>query len=223
MKLELRAITIRPAIFDKSVMMSSLIPSEKYSCSGVSRHVGERQNGDRCGRYLCGRICHIGFLGIGGSACRLPSPDADRSVDVLDRYLSAVLETNVDAIADAFVDNRGDADPARLGERFEACGNIDAIAVDVVAFDDHVAEIDADPQHDGSVAQRFDPAPGAERCTERAQFTASTTLPNSTMVPSPISFTIAAVVDGNGRIKDGFAVPLQSGQRARLVGPIRRE
>ena len=33
-KLELRAITIRPAIFDKSVMMSSLMPSEKYSCSG---------------------------------------------------------------------------------------------------------------------------------------------------------------------------------------------
>jgi hypothetical protein len=33
-KLELRAITVRPAIFDKSVMMSSLTPSEKYSCSG---------------------------------------------------------------------------------------------------------------------------------------------------------------------------------------------
>src|ERR1700745_2163722 len=33
-KLELRAITVRPAIFDKSVMMSSLMPSEKYSCSG---------------------------------------------------------------------------------------------------------------------------------------------------------------------------------------------
>ena len=34
MKLELRAITVRPPIFDKSVMMSSLMPSEKYSCSG---------------------------------------------------------------------------------------------------------------------------------------------------------------------------------------------
>jgi hypothetical protein len=33
-KLEFRAITVRPAIFDKSVMMSSLMPSEKYSCSG---------------------------------------------------------------------------------------------------------------------------------------------------------------------------------------------
>jgi hypothetical protein len=33
-KHELPEITIRPAIFDKSVMMSSLMPSEKYSCSG---------------------------------------------------------------------------------------------------------------------------------------------------------------------------------------------
>jgi hypothetical protein len=32
-KLELRAITVRPAILDKSVIMSSLMPSEKYSCS----------------------------------------------------------------------------------------------------------------------------------------------------------------------------------------------
>src|SRR5262249_45205991 len=31
--LELRAITIRPPIFDKSVITSSLMPSEKYSCS----------------------------------------------------------------------------------------------------------------------------------------------------------------------------------------------
>jgi hypothetical protein len=33
-KLELREITSRPAIFDKSVITSSLMPSEKYSCSG---------------------------------------------------------------------------------------------------------------------------------------------------------------------------------------------
>ena len=55
--------------------------------------------------------------------------DADRPVDVLDRYLSAVLEPDVDAIADAFIDNRGYADTARLGERLEARGDIDAIAV----------------------------------------------------------------------------------------------
>jgi len=39
--------------------------------------------------------------------------------------------------------------PARLGERFEAGSDIYAIAVDVVPVRDHVAEIDADPQHDG--------------------------------------------------------------------------
>ena len=33
-----------------------------------------------------------------------------------------------------------------LGERLEPGGDVDAIAKDVVAIDDHVAEIDADPQ-----------------------------------------------------------------------------
>jgi len=33
-KLEVRATTLRPAIFERSVVVSSLIPSEKYSCSG---------------------------------------------------------------------------------------------------------------------------------------------------------------------------------------------
>ena len=32
-------------------------------------------------------------------------------------------------------------------------------------------------------------------------------------------FYDAAVVDGDSRVEDGLSVPLQSGQRARLVGP----
>jgi len=38
----------------------------------------------------------------------------------------------------------GDADPTWRSETFEARGNIDAVTVDVVRRDDHVAEIDAD-------------------------------------------------------------------------------
>ena len=36
-----------------------------------------------------------------------------------------------------------DADPARFGQRFQAGGDIDAIAEDVAVFNDDVAEIDA--------------------------------------------------------------------------------
>ena len=40
--------------------------------------------------------------------------------------------------------------PTRLGElRLQACGNIDAITIDVVAFDNNIAKVDTDSQHDG--------------------------------------------------------------------------
>ena len=46
---------------------------------------------------------------------------------------------------------RGDADAARLGQRLQPRGDIDAVAVDVVAIGDHVAEVDADAEGDALV------------------------------------------------------------------------
>ena len=45
----------------------------------------------------------------------------------------------------------GDADAARLGQRLEPCGDVDAVAEDVVAIDDDVAEIDADAELDAPI------------------------------------------------------------------------
>ena len=42
----------------------------------------------------------------------------------------------------------GDADAAGLGHRLQARGDVDAVAIDVVALDDDVAEIDADAKPD---------------------------------------------------------------------------
>ena len=44
-----------------------------------------------------------------------------------------------------FVDAAGDIDFAGTGYAFKPRGNIDAVAIDVVGFDDDVAKIDADP------------------------------------------------------------------------------
>jgi hypothetical protein len=76
----------------------------------------------------------------------MPAPDTDRSIDILDTYFAAILKTNVDPIADALMDDGGDADPAGLCEWLQACGNIDAIAIDVVALNNDIAEIDANAQ-----------------------------------------------------------------------------
>jgi hypothetical protein len=39
----------------------------------------------------------------------MPFPDSDRPVDILDGNIAGVLETDVDTIANAFVDDRGDS------------------------------------------------------------------------------------------------------------------
>ena len=83
----------------------------------------------------------------------MPLPDSDRTIDVLDAYVTAILEMNVDSIANAFVDDRGDADPAGLSERLQSRGDVDTIAIDVVVFDDDIAEVNADSEHDGRLAR----------------------------------------------------------------------
>ena len=52
---------------------------------------------------------------------------------------------------DLLVNSLRDADGAGLGESLKAGGDVDAITEDVVAVDDHVAEIDTDPQFETSV------------------------------------------------------------------------
>ena len=128
----------------------------------VARHVGERQDGDRRpSRLWAPDLAH---LGPGERPASLPGchfqTRIGRSI-FLTRDFAAVLEADVDAIADAFVDDRGDADAAGLGQRLQPRGDVDAVAVDVVALDDHVAEIDADAQHDRRLAQALHPATGS--------------------------------------------------------------
>ena len=115
----------------------------------VARHVGERQNGDRRRLDVGLRIGDLGPLGGGSHVAGVPLPDLYRTVDVLDTYVAAIVETNVDPIPEALVDDRGGADPTRLGERLQARGNVDAIALDVVVLNNDIAKIDTDSEHDG--------------------------------------------------------------------------
>ena len=148
----------------------------------------------------------------------MPLPDSNRPVDILDADLAAVLEANVDPIADALVDDRGDADAARLGQRLQARGDVDAIAVNVVAFDDHVAKIDANSENDLWLAQGFirQGAVGPLHRKRAVYGIDHAAKFDDGAVADQLHD--AAVVGSDGRLKDGFPVPLQGGQRARLVG-----
>ena len=147
---------------------------------------------------------------------RVPSPDADRPFDVLDLHLAAVLEAHVDTVADALVDDGGNADAARLGQWLQARRNIDAIAVDVVAVDDDVAKVDADPQRDARTVRLHLAMHRSLNC----QGTADGIDDAGKLDQGAVAHELddAATVGSDGGIEDDFTVSLQSGQRAGLVG-----
>ena len=73
--------------------------------------------------------------------------DGDRVLDVLELLGAAVDEADVRQLAaDLVIDLRRHADRARVRDRFEAGGDVDAVAVEIVALDDDVADIDADAE-----------------------------------------------------------------------------
>ncbi len=73
--------------------------------------------------------------------------------DVLDLLLAEVLVAEAEDALDLLVDGPGDADPARFGQALEAGRHVHAVAVDVLALDDDLAEIDADAEVDLAVVR----------------------------------------------------------------------
>ena len=149
----------------------------------------------------------------------MPFPDSDRPVNIFDGNVAGVLETDVDSIANAFVDDRGNANAAGLGQRLEPRGNVDTVAVDVVALNDHITEIDSDPQHDLRLAQDF-----IRRRVVRALHRKGTIHGIDHAAKFDDGATAdqldnAAVIGGDRRIENSLPVLLEGRQRARFVGP----
>ena len=86
----------------------------------------------------------------------------DRLVDVLDRVVAEILEHDVQLALDLPVGVAGEQDFAGLGQALHAHGNVHAIAVDVVFFDDDVAEVDAQPIEEAGALRQVG-GPGGHR------------------------------------------------------------
>ena len=109
----------------------------------------------------------------------------------LSRCSPVELERQVELALEMVVGGARDQHAAGLAQLLQPGGDVDAVAEQVVALDHHVAEIDADAEHDPPVRRRPRPVASATAFwTATAQATASTTEPNSTIAPSPISLTI---------------------------------
>ncbi len=77
-----------------------------------------------------------------GAASHGVDPHGPR--DVLQRLLAAIRKFRLDAAADMLIGRSRNADAAGFGDPFEPRGDVDAVADQVVALDDHVAKVDAD-------------------------------------------------------------------------------
>ena len=115
----------------------------------VAAHIGEGQHRGRrlVGKRQCCRSRRQGALGG-----EVTNPiDAQWAGDVLDLLPAQILEEEGQPVARVLVDRIGDEHAARIGEGFDPCRDVDAVAIKVVALDDHIAEIDADAQFDAIV------------------------------------------------------------------------
>jgi hypothetical protein len=70
---------------------------------------------------------------------------------MFERLLADVFESKVEFTRRILANACRDADPAGLGQRFEPCRDIDAVAKDVAVLDEDVALMDADAELDAAL------------------------------------------------------------------------
>jgi hypothetical protein len=70
----------------------------------------------------------------------------DRLSDVLDLLIPEIIETQLQLVADVVARCAGDTNSARLCESFEAGCDVNAVAEQVLAVDDDIADVHADAE-----------------------------------------------------------------------------
>ena len=83
-----------------------------------------------------------------------------RPGDVLDLLLAGELQRQPEPALEVVVGGAGDQHAAGLAQLLQAGGDVDPVAEQVVALDHHVAEVDADAEHDAPVGRRLGLAVG---------------------------------------------------------------
>ena len=127
---------------------------------------------------------------VGEGASRSHPINTDGPGDVLQRLLAHVFEGEVEARRRILLDAGRYANPTRLGQAFEAGGDIDAITEDVAVLDDMSPTLI--PMRNSMRLSAATPVlrSAIACCTSTAQRSASMTLANSARRPSPVVLTI---------------------------------
>ncbi len=145
------------------------------------------------------------------------APGLDRLGDVLDSLRAHRSEGEVEALAHPLAHLARDAHPAGLGQPLEPGGDVDAIAIDVLALDNDVAKVNPDAEADAlglgevrlpprhALLDRDRAGDGVHHARELAEHAVARQLDDP------------AAVLGDERLDQLLAVGLQPGQRAGLV------
>src|SRR5271165_4471229 len=106
----------------------------------IAAHILERQYRDR--RLLRQRQGCRGGYGRCRRGCQLCALDTHRPGDILQSLLAAIAKFGLDLAPHLAERVLRDADPAGFGDTFKAGGEIYAVADDIVAFDQYVADVE---------------------------------------------------------------------------------
>src|SRR5579863_9918946 len=109
----------------------------------VAADIGEGQHDDREARRPVLRHGRDAPPGRGASRASLDRVDPDWPRDILERLLAEIREVRVDFAQRMFISGGRNQHFARFAYPLEPSGDVDPIAQNVVALDQHVAEIDA--------------------------------------------------------------------------------
>ena len=91
------------------------------------------------------------LLGQGGDVLRGQPKHTDGAGDVFHRLLAEVGEGQRQLVAHLLVGVARDADAARVAQGLQSGGDVHAVAEDIAAVDDNVADVDADAKDDPPV------------------------------------------------------------------------
>src|SRR6266446_10902903 len=129
---------------ESAVMISSTIPSAKYSCSGSPLIFW---NGSTAIDGLSGSGREKATAGVTVDEVSLRDViSRDRLSDIFYLLRAKIGEGQGQLCADLIPHHTGDANPARLRESLQSGRDIHGVAEEIVALNDDVADVDADPK-----------------------------------------------------------------------------
>ena len=141
----------------------------------------------RCGRHGFRRFRRLRLRGDAD----LQRIGANRPFDVLELGRPEIGDRHLEPAAHLPIGVLGKTNCAGRGDALKPCGDIYAVAHQVaVALLDDVAQVNADAELNPAILRHAGVALDHAFCTSIAQRTASTTLRNSMILPSPVRLTM---------------------------------